>query len=266
MKKIILLLIPFLIGGCQKKFNDVIGTASYNDIQVKQVPTADSFKYSVIDSSLTVSVTLTSSENVKEVYCNIFTPDGDQLNSTPFQLFDSGNITLNDDSLKGDNQYSNLFPLSRNYVTGNYKIQYYVEDISGNTKLLAYHYFNYNPGTPNVAPVISDLIAPDTATIGTSDLYLVITIKAQDGNGLQDIQSVYFNSYIPPNGAPSTNNPYYLTDDGKNGDLTAGDGIYTITIVLPSTGVNTGKYRWEFFAKDRSGALSNKITHYIVIR
>ncbi len=266
MKKLILLLIPFLLGGCQKKFNDVVGSSSSSDIQVKKVVTADSFKYSVSDSLLSVSIELTSSDGVKEVYCDVYTPDDNQINTAPFQLFDNGNIPLNNDSLKWDNQYSNLFPLSRKYVSGNYKIQFYVVDNSGNTNLLAYHYFTFNPGAPNVAPVISDLVAPDTATIGASDLYLVITVKAQDGNGLQDIQSVYFNSYIPPNGNPSSNNPYFLTDDGSNGDVVAGDGTYTITIVLPSTGVNTGQYRWEFFAKDRSGAISNKITHYIVIK
>ncbi len=266
MKKILIIILPFLLWGCQKKFNDVVNADYSNEVEVKSVKIADSFTYSISDSLMPVSITLTSSADVNGVFCNLYDPDNNQLNSSPVQLFDNGNIAQNSDSLKGDNEYSNKIPMSSSYVTGSYKIQFYVNDNAGNMNFLAVHFFNYTPGQPNVAPVISDLVAPDTATIGTSDVYIVITLKVQDGNGLKDIQSVYFNSYIPPDGNPSSSNPVPLYDNGTNGDKTAGDGIYTATVTLPPTGVPLGTFRWEFFAKDRSGALSNKITHYIVVK
>jgi len=55
-----------------------------------------------------------------------------------------------------------------------------------------------------------------------------------------------------------------MFDDGNNGsdgDLIAGDGIYSIIIRLPPTGVTKGTYRWEFQARDRAGKSSNKIIH-----
>ncbi len=269
MKKYILFLIPFLFWGCQKDFNNVVdiaGTNSVSELQVKGVETADSFTYSTSDSLLTISIALTSSKDVSEVYCDIYSSDGNKINSGPFQLFDNGFITQNGDTVAGDFTYSNKFPLSSSYIAGNYEIQYFITSTSGTSKLIAVHYFQYTAGKPNVAPVISNLVAPSSATIGSSDVTMLITLDVHDDNGPNDIQSVYFNSYIPPSGSPSSNNPYYLNDSGQNGDAVAGDGTYSITIVLPSTGVTKGTYRWEFFAKDRSGAVSNKITHNIEIQ
>lgn len=266
MKKLILFLLPFILWGCQKKFNGVVNPPAAGTVQVKTVGTPSAFNYSIADSILPISITLSSSVDVKEVFCNLVAPDGPQINTDPLQLFDNGDITANSDTVKGDNTYSNRYPLSSSIVTGNIKIQFYVTDNSDNSKLMAVHYVKYTPGIPNEPPVISDLVAPDSAVLGTPDSLFVLTLKVTDPNGLKDISSVYFNSYIPPNGTPSGQNPYLLNDDGTNGDNVAGDGIYSITIVLPSTGVATGQYKWEFFAKDRSGALSNKITHYITIK
>jgi hypothetical protein len=59
-----------------------------------------------------------------------------------------------------------------------------------------------------------------------------------------------------------------LYDDGNttlHGDLVAGDGIYSLLIqVIPSN--EKGTYRFEFQAKDRSGALSNIINHSVLIQ
>ena len=265
MKKIILILLPFILWGCQKKFNDVVDPGTVSNAEVKTVETANSFTYSPFDSVLTVSIALTSGNDVKEVYCDIYSPDGTLLTDNPLQLFDNGDITVNGDTAKADNQFSNKFPLSGSFVTGNIKIQFYVKNDAGNSRLMAVHYVKFSPGVPNEAPVISDLVAPDSAVIGTPDSLIVITLKVQDANGLKDISSVYFNSYIPPDGNLAHNNPTYLTDDGQNGDKTAGDGIYTVTVVLPYNAPK-GQFRWEFFAKDRSGALSNKITHYLIVK
>jgi hypothetical protein len=46
------------------------------------------------------------------------------------------------------------------------------------------------------------------------------------------------------------------------GDAVAGDGIYSYKNTF-SSGATKGIRRFEFFAVDRSGLLSNVITHYI---
>ena len=56
-----------------------------------------------------------------------------------------------------------------------------------------------------------------------------------------------------------------MYDNGTNGDQTSGDGIYSLIIELPPTGVTKGVYRWEFQARDHGKKLSNKIIHNIVI-
>lgn len=117
-----------------------------------------------------------------------------------------------------------------------------------------------------VAPVISNLVAPDTVTIGGDTTKIFLSVTVSDENGLSDINSVYFNSYIPPDGHPSSANPIKMYDDGTHGDQKAGDGIYSTYVVLPPTGVPHGTFRWEFFAQDKNGLLSNKISHNIVVQ
>jgi hypothetical protein len=117
-----------------------------------------------------------------------------------------------------------------------------------------------------VAPVISNLIAPDSVTIGNDSTKIFLSITVWDQNGLNDISSVFFNSYIPPDGHASSANPIKMYDDGTHGDKTAGDGIYSTYVILPSTGVPHGTFRWDFFAQDKSGLLSNKISHNVVVQ
>ncbi len=171
----------------------------------------------------------------------------------------------NGDFSAGDNTYSNKFPLSQFYPNGVYTIKYFAEDKNSSVKQVAVQNFKYDNGQANIAPIISNLVAPDSAKIDTIKTLIFLSVKAEDQNGQSDIESVFFNSFIPPNGTPSSNNPFILHDDGVNGDQTLGDGIYSLIIELPPTGVTTGNYRWEFQARDRGKKLSNIIIHNIVI-
>ncbi len=233
--------------------------------QVSGIKTPGQFVYNPGDSLVTISIALNSSVFVKSVSFVVYSPDQIQLNLDAVQMFDNGNITSNGDSVKGDNVFSNKFPLSHYYPKGTYQVDYYITDNSGTTKLAAINYFNFDNGQTNVAPVISNLAAPDTVSLGASTTPILLTVQVDDGNGLSDIQSVFFNSYLPPDGHPSSSNPFVMYDDGTNGDKVAGDGIYSLTIGLPPS-ASKGTYRFEFQAKDRSGALSNKIIHNLVVK
>jgi len=117
----------------------------------------------------------------------------------------------------------------------------------------------------NHAPAISDLVAPDSVRLASQDQLLSLRVRASDADGLADIQRVVFNSYRP-NGTPSSGNPFQMFDDGdaSHGDSVRADGIFSLTIVLPSSS-QTGTYRFEFQAFDRSNEGSNVIIHPITV-
>ncbi|MDO8550366.1 MAG: hypothetical protein Q7S39_09485 [Ignavibacteria bacterium] len=265
MRKFFVAILLFaILPGCEKDFDEIIdvSTATY---QVIGTSSFNSFRYVVGDSSITIFLTLNSSANIRSVFCDIIASDGNKLNANPVLLLDNGN-TANGDLTAGDNSFTNLFSLSQQNPIGNYKINFYVNDNRGVTKLAAIQQFTYDNGQNNVAPVISNLAAPDTVSIGTDTTFILITINADDPNGLNDIEFVFFNSFIPPNGNPSSQNPIGMYDDGTNGDQTGDDGIFSRIVILPPTGVTLGTYRWEFQAKDRGGLLSNQIIHYVEVQ
>jgi hypothetical protein len=115
----------------------------------------------------------------------------------------------------------------------------------------------------NEPPDLSNAGVPDTLNLPPSgDVRVEITVKVKDPQSLADIDSVYFNSYLP-NGNPATSNPFLMYDNGLPydpfdpvavGDAVAGDGIYTLSIFLPYN-TNPGQYRFEFFARDKVGHL-----------
>jgi hypothetical protein len=117
----------------------------------------------------------------------------------------------------------------------------------------------------NRPPGLSNLEAPDTVKLASQDQLLLLQVTASDPDGLADVQRVVFNSYRP-NGAPSSGNPFPMFDDGNasHGDAVRGDGIYSLTILLPSTS-QTGTYRFEFQAFDRSNDSSSVILHSITV-
>ena len=267
MKKLILLLIPILLGGCKKDFNNVVETRPMS-YQVVKVSTADQFTYVPADSLMTATITLNSSTNVKNVSINVLNPDGNQLNNSSIQLFDNGKTDQTGDTVKGDNTYSNKFPLSHYDPKGTYQIQYYVTDLSENTKLAAVHSFIFDNGQPNVAPVISNLVMADSISFGVT---FIFTVTASDSNGLKDISSVYFQLFKPDGSQVKDNNGsalFLMQDDGDYvhfGDSKSGDGIYSYKNSFAST-APLGTWKFVFQAKDKSGLLSNIITHNILVK
>ncbi|MGA7720973.1 MAG: hypothetical protein WCA84_07335 [Ignavibacteriaceae bacterium] len=257
MNKYILILIPFIFGGCQKDFNSVIDTQPANS-QVLRIIMADSVTFNQSDSLVVISVQLNSSTGIKSVEANIIASDLTQLNSLPITLYDNGDLADNGDSIKGDNIYSNKYPFSSYNPNGTYTVQYFTVDNKDNTQMVAEHSFVYNNNQTAAAPVISNLTAPDTVTIGSQAFPIYLSIQVEDANGFSDVRSVYFNSFIPPNGQPSSGNPFIMNNDGN--------GLYSLTVQLPATGVPKGTYLWEFEAVSNEGLTSNIITHYIVVK
>jgi len=116
----------------------------------------------------------------------------------------------------------------------------------------------------NSPPVLSNLSAPDTVLLPSSgDLAIPMSVTATDSNGLNDIQEVFFRSLD----SSDPNKKVHLFDDGNsiNGDLVAGDGIFSIIIRLSST--NERKtYRFAFQAIDTPGDTSATLLHLLTVK
>ena len=251
MRKFGLLLIPLLFWGCDKTFENVIDVTREN-YQVTSVSPTGNIVYNPNDSLITIRIIFTSGSEVSDVSFDMIASDGSLLNSSPVPLFDNN-----------DNRFNNQFPMSEYYPTGIYNLKYYVNEQTGSNVLVAWGSFKYNNGQANIAPVISNLVVPDTAVVGV-DTTIFVSVDVHDDNGLNDIDVVFFNSFLPDN-TPSSGNPFIMFDDGTNGDLVPGDGTYSLIVQLPSSGVALGTYRWEFQARDRGGKSSNIIIHFLEV-
>jgi hypothetical protein len=253
MRKFSLLLIPLLFWGCDKTFENVIDVTSEN-YQVISVSPFGNFVYNPSDSLITIRINFKSGSEISGVSFDMIASDGTLINPSPVPLFDND-----------DNRFLNQFPMSEYYPNGKYNLKYYVSKQTGTNALVAWGSFDYDNGQTNIAPVISNLVVPDTAVIGV-DTTIFVSVDVHDDNGLNDIDEdgVFFNSFLPDS-TPSSGNPFIMFDDGTNGDLVSGDGTYSLIVQLPSSGVARGTYRWEFQARDRGGKSSNIIIHFLEI-
>lgn len=252
-----------LFTGCVKEFDSVVDVRQM-DFKVTYVGIVDSFTFIPGDSVIFIRLGLNNPAGINKITAEIYSPDNKRLQGSPVELFDDGNSSIGD-FVKGDGVYSQKFPFSQFFPNGVYRIEYFSEDKYLNNYKVAVKSLNFNNGQSNIPPVVSNLQAPDTAFIGQQTTVIKLTLDVLDSNGQNDIESVFFNSFIPPNGNPSSGNPFIMYDDGSNGDDTAGDGKYSVLVQLPATGVTKGVYRWEFQARDRGKKLSNVIIHNIYI-
>ena len=259
-----LLIISVIYCGCEKDFDSVVdqSPATY---QVTGVRTIDSVRYIPGDSLVLLTITFNQSQDLHSVFTDIYSSDGSKLNKNLFALLDNGNAA-NGDFAAGDNTYSNKFPLSQSYPNGVYTIKYFAEDKDNFVKQVAIQNFKFDNGQANIAPVISnDIIEPDTL-VAFKTVAIQISVKAEDQNGLNDIESVYFIVYRPD--GTSNNIKLDLFDSGNNslhGDQIADDGIYSLKIQVDQNNMK-GTYRFEFQARDRGKKLSNIINHFVLIQ
>jgi len=256
MGKLILLLIPLVIWGCEQKFDNVVDTTTENYQLSSLIGIKDTVDLKVPgDSLLTPRLIFTPQSEINKVYFNIYDFDNNRVNSAPVEMQEVSNKI-----------YEETFILKREYPIGNYNIKFYVTGFDGLNRQVAFSSFYFNNGQDNVPPVISNtVIEPDTVVVDTS-VVIFTSVEVADSNGANDILEVYFIVY-KPNG--TTNNiKVFLYDDGntaEHGDLVEGDGIYSRLIQVDQSN-DKGTYRFEFQAKDRSGELSNIINHFVLIQ
>jgi hypothetical protein len=255
MRKAFLLLIPILIWGCEQTYDNVIDTSTQN-YQVSSIEgLKDTISISVPgDSVLNFKLVFSPESELSSVYFNILSSDFNQLNSSPIQMVETN-----------DNEFENQFVLTSQNPIGVYTVQFTATGTNGVNKVVATSNFYFDNGQLNSAPVISNsVVDPDTVVVNQPTV-IFTSVEAMDPNGTSDILEVFFIVYRPD--GTTNGNRIQVFDDGNssNGDVTAGDGIYSRLIQVDQTN-QKGTYRFEFQAEDRSGALSNIINHYVLIQ
>ena len=255
MRKIYFFLIPLLLWGCEKTYNDIIdsGTDNYQVSSIHGIKDTVDLKVPG-DSLLNLRLFFTPPSQVYKAYFDIYASDNSKLNSSPVEMYEII-----------DDLYENQFILRRENPIGNYTVRFSAEGFEGDAKQVALATFYFKNGQDNLPPVISNtIIDPDTVVVNQPTVILT-SVQASDPNGLNDILEVYFVVYRPD--GSSNNNRVFLYDDGtsENGDLTAGDGIFSRLIQVDQSN-QKGTYRFEFRAKDRIGDLSNLINYFVLIQ
>jgi len=181
----------------------------------------------------------------------------------------SGNFT---DNNGGKFSASTRFHILKEDV-GAYNVQFQaVNDAESKSNILTQAIVVKNMDHP---PIVSDLIMPDTVSIPPvgDTTFVKITVAVSDSDGLQDIVGVSFTSRRPDKSVVAV---YPMYDDGgltpvtpfglKSGDAVAGNGVYTLTIPLPSSTTGNTYRDFSFIATDRSGESSNVLTKRIFIQ
>ncbi len=256
MQKLLFLVIPLLLWGCEKTFDNLIDVSTEN-FQVTSVthPASLDLK-NPGDSILTARIKFTRTSQLQQVFFDVIASDNSVLNPAPIEMFDIS-----------DNLFSAQFELEREYPNGKYTLNFTVKGLNGENTLVATSSLDFNNGQDNVAPVVSNLMMADSVQAGGTILF---TVEASDSNGLSDIEFVFYETY-DPNGVQIVNtqgvSQFPMFDDGntsENGDVTAGDGIFTVVLTFPTAALQ-GTWRFEFRARDRSKELSNTIIHNIVV-
>jgi hypothetical protein len=255
MGKLYLLLIPLVIWGCEQTFDNVIGTSSESYQLTSVIGIKDTVDLKVPgDSLLSLRLIFTPQSQINKVYFDIYASDNTRLNAAPVEMQEVSNKI-----------YEENFILKREYPIGNYNVKFSVTGFDGKNKQVAVGSFYFNNGQDNLPPIISNtVIEPDTVEV-TQPTVIFTSVEASDSNGLNDISEVYFIVYKPD--GTTNNNKVSLYDDGQseNGDLTAGDGIFSRLIQVDQSN-QKGTYRFEFQARDRLGDLSNIINHLVLIQ
>ncbi|MBN1406264.1 MAG: hypothetical protein JW956_00660 [Calditrichaceae bacterium] len=202
--------------------------------------------------------------SIENVSFNLYAHNSTALLET-IEMFNDGDFNNSGDLIAADSVFS--FKMDSTFAAGYkglYDIEFTVTDAFGSvTKSVKFYLFLEN----EVAGIV-ELSVPDQMTRPTVPNTIVrelITAKIADPQGLGDIDSVYFYLKKPDGAFANSGNAFILVDNGKPfnlqtwyenaGDVTADDGIYSLSIFFYNTN-DAGEYELSFYVRDKSGNLS----------
>jgi hypothetical protein len=135
-----------------------------------------------------------------------------------------------------------------------YRMSVVSEDIYQNISDTLSSSFTVVDGERNGSPMLGECSLSDTLNADSLG-HVFITIRAEDPQGLDDIDSVFFQIFQPL--SPVSFYRSLLWDDGQFGDLIPGDGIFTFQGNLEDTLKSRGVHTFRFQAVDQSGLFSD---------
>jgi hypothetical protein len=268
MKNVFIPLFISLIFVSCDGIQDGIVDPSSGEVNIESIYAPRTLTYT--DESTVVRSTLyvDNKEIVESIWFEIGSVDGFIRLANRVMMKDDGDRENSGDDSADDNTFTGIFPMSEEYPNGDYAIDYYMESTTGIMKKVGSAKFEYDNAQDNIAPVISEQDIPDQIERGVQFSF---SVKATDQNGQADIRSVYYELF-DPNGSQLVNSQgisqFPLFDDGNtqaNGDLIAGDAVYTVFLTFPEN-VSTGTWTFRFRAEDRGGKLSNELVHNLEVQ
>lgn len=145
--------------------------------------------------------------------------------SSQGELFDDG---FHGDVIAKDGRFSNLIQGSfAQGDSGAYEIEVTARDREGNASESLKAQVFVLRGTENLAPQILQVTAPSSVAIDSAHSFLVAA-QVSDPEGLANSLSVTYQFFPPEHATPTEEGP--LADDGTQGDVTAGDGVFTTSL------------------------------------
>ncbi|VAX21280.1 hypothetical protein MNBD_IGNAVI01-1869 [hydrothermal vent metagenome] len=248
----------FILIGCDEIGEGVVDPSDV-DFVVKDVTAPTEVKYSDEDTQVFTTITFSNTESIKRVWINISSQDG--------VIEIVRNTEMISPYKNDDKTFAVAVKMRVDDPSIMYTIEYYISTGMQEEKKVASHDFEYNNMQENIAPVISNPLfyyeneSPTLRDTLVNNKPFIFSIEVYDENGLNDIDSVYTDFYSP-GFSPAR---VLMFDDGDeaHGDLVAGDGIYSFKNLFQNA---QGERKFEFRARDREGALSNMITHIVVVK
>lgn len=261
MKRIYyVIFLGLFLSACKTDFDGMLDPQTASPVVIS-LTGINSFTITPGDSIINFRIALSNFSSVSAVYAEVYNSANQRVSPFPLGLYDNGS-GANGDAVQGDGIYSNLMKFSTTFINGIYTVNYYVTVNGAGTQRAGSENLNFNNGTSNIAPVIHSVIAPDTVTVVDTVAFIVKAVVS-DSNGAGDIERVTFQTFRPDG---STNGALLdMNDAGRDGDETAGDGIYSLGVRVFASN-QKGTYRFEFIAKDRGKLSSIPYNHLITIK
>ncbi len=240
----VILLCVLIAFSCEKKSDTVIDPSYDSPVILSVTKSADTVSTTSASPVISFDLSAVVSENggsaISSVSCTLLDPLNNNLGTFALGFVqDLGNgkkysKTINAGSISC-------------LLVGNYTVQVIAKNEAGlfsaqvNTPL-------YVRNTANVAPYMGGIAAPDSVVRPLSGSFdITIYASAFDHNGSCDVKEVYFNAYRPSGSfigvIPMT---LYPEDSWR----------FTNPVLPASADSSYGYFKYQFFAKDRSNAVS----------
>ncbi|MBN1155565.1 Ig-like domain repeat protein [candidate division KSB1 bacterium] len=219
--------------------------------------TAPSSLYIRSDIKHIISVEVSDPQGIEDIGCVEVDIYLDQIIQRD-TLIDSGS---DGDIIPLDGVYTKSYTADfARGVAGEYTFVFKATDKAGNQSETLSHQLMVIDDVENTSPTISNVTAPDEIDTKNNLSYL-ITSSVNDAQGATDIAQVSLDIYAPTNTTP--NFSALLYDDESNGDLRAGDGIYSYALSSKFSRNVIGKFTIRIQAHDKAGNSSHPWTAVI---